>query len=103
MSQPEPSPAAALVSGGLDSAILCVELLREFPRVVPIYVRSGLRWEVAEIASLGRFLDEVGDERLDAPVVLDEPIADIYGAHWSTIGDGIPGSETADEAVYLPG
>jgi 7-cyano-7-deazaguanine synthase len=103
MSQPEQLPAAALVSGGLDSAILCVELLREFPRVVPIYVRSGLRWEGAEIASLGRFLDEVGDERLDAPVVLDEPIADIYGAHWSTIGDGIPGSETADEAVYLPG
>jgi 7-cyano-7-deazaguanine synthase len=103
MSQPEPFPAAALVSGGLDSAILCVELLRDFPRVVPIYIRSGLRWEGAEIAALRRFLEEVGDTRLDSPVLLDEPIADVYGAHWSTVGEGIPGSETADEAVYLPG
>jgi 7-cyano-7-deazaguanine synthase len=103
MSHPEQLPAAALVSGGLDSAILCVELLRDFPRVVPIYIRSGLRWEGAEIAALRRFLAEVSDDRLDRPVVLDEPIADVYGAHWSTIGEGIPGSETADEAVYLPG
>jgi 7-cyano-7-deazaguanine synthase len=103
MSHPEQLPAAALVSAGLDSAILCVELLRDFPRVVPIYIRSGLRWEDAECASLVRFLGEVGDDRIDPPVWLDEPIADVYGAHWSTIGEGIPGSETADEAVYLPG
>ena len=51
-----------------------------------------------------RFLAEVrtgpGWNRL---VVLDEPIADVYGAHWSTIGADVPGSETPDEAVYLPG
>jgi 7-cyano-7-deazaguanine synthase len=103
MSQPEEHPAAALVSGGLDSAILCVELLRQFPRVVPIYIRSGLRWEDAEIRALERFLAAVRGERLDRLVRLDEPIADVYGAHWSTIGQGVPGSETADEAVYLPG
>jgi 7-cyano-7-deazaguanine synthase len=103
MNQPEQLPAAALVSGGLDSAILCIELLRDFPRVVPIYIRSGLRWEDAEIAALRRFLDEVDDDRLDPPVLLDEPIADVYGAHWSTVGEGIPGPETADDAVYLPG
>jgi poly(A) polymerase len=113
-SRPEPSPApvsggcdqppaAALVSGGLESAILCVELLREFPRVVPIYVRSGLRWEDAEVDALSRFLAAVGDDRLDRPVLLDEPIADVYGAHWSTNGEEIPGCDTADEAVYLPG
>ena len=34
---------------------------------------------------------------------LDEPIADVYGDHWSTIGAGVPGSDTDDEAVYLPG
>jgi 7-cyano-7-deazaguanine synthase len=103
MSRSEQLPAAALVSGGIDSAILCVELLRDFPRVVPIYIRSGLRWEDAEIAALRRFLEEVGDDRLSRPVLLDEPIADVYGAHWSTVGEGVPGSETADEAVYLPG
>jgi 7-cyano-7-deazaguanine synthase len=50
-----------------------------------------------------RFLAEVGDVRLGRLVLLDEPIADVYGAHWSTNGEGIPGSESADEAVYLPG
>ncbi len=103
MSQSERPAAAVLVSGGLDSAILCVELLLDYPRVVPIYIRSGLRWESAEIAGLHRFLAEVGDDRLDRPVLLDEPIADVYGPHWSTNGEGIPGSETPDEAVYLPG
>lgn len=103
MSQPEWSAVAVLVSGGLDSAILCVELLHEFPRVVPIYVRSGLRWEDAELAALERFVAEVGDDRLDSVVRLDEPIVDVYGDHWSTIGQGVPGSQTTDEAVYLPG
>ena len=103
MSRPDQAPAAALVSGGLDSAILCVDLLREFPRVQPIYIRSGLRWEDAEVAALLRFLGEVGDARIDRLVQLEEPIADVYGPHWSTDGQGIPGSESADEAVYLPG
>jgi 7-cyano-7-deazaguanine synthase len=103
MIQADSSPAAVLVSGGLDSAILTVELMRDHPRVVPIYIRSGLRWEEAELAGLRRFLAEVRDGRIDRPVVLDEPIADVYGAHWSTVGEDVPGSETADEAVYLPG
>ncbi len=103
MSPPDPSATAVLISGGLDSAILCVDLLRSFPRVHPIYVRSGLRWEVAEIAALRRFLAEVADDRIDRLVFLEEPIADVYGAHWSTVGRDVPGSETADEAVYLPG
>jgi 7-cyano-7-deazaguanine synthase len=103
MPRSDQSAAAALVSGGLDSAILCVELLHEFPRVMPVYIRSGLRWEEAEIAALGRFLYEIRDERIDAPVVLEEPIADVYGAHWSTAGKTVPDAETPDEAVYLPG
>jgi 7-cyano-7-deazaguanine synthase len=103
MSHPDQFPAAVLVSGGLDSAILCVDMLREFSRVHPIYIRSGLRWEDAEIAALRRFLAEVGNDRIDRLVLLDEPIAEVYGAHWSTAGGNVPGSETADEAVYLPG
>jgi 7-cyano-7-deazaguanine synthase len=94
---------AVLISGGLDSAVLCVDLTREFSRVAPLYIRSGLRWEGAEIAALGRFLAQVGEEALDDLVVLDEPTADVYGLHWSTSGNGVPDSETPDEAVYLPG
>ncbi len=103
MARPTTTAAAVLLSGGLDSAILCVELLRQFGRVVPIYIRSGLRWETAELGSVRRYLAAVKTERLGELVVLDEPIADVYGTHWSTTGASVPDAATADEAVYLPG
>jgi len=103
LSQPPDHAAVVLISGGLDSAILGVEMLREFRRVVPLYIRSGLRWESTELSSLRLFLDAVNGVGLESLVVLDEPIADVYGAHWSTSGASVPGSETPDEAVYLPG
>jgi 7-cyano-7-deazaguanine synthase len=103
MSQPSDRAIAVLTSGGLDSAILCVDLLGGFRRVIPIYVRSGLLWEDAEMASLVRFLQAVKTEGLSSLVVLEEPIADVYGPHWSTGGASIPGSDSADQAVYLPG
>jgi 7-cyano-7-deazaguanine synthase len=95
--------AGVLISGGLDSAVLCVELLREFRRAVPLYIRSGLRWESVELAALHQFLAAVERPGLESLVVLEEPIADVYGTHWSTSGSSVPGSETPDEAVYLPG
>jgi poly(A) polymerase len=95
--------AAVLTSGGLDSAILCVDLLRLYARVVPIYIRSGLRWESAELASLYRFLAAVKTDALGDLVVVDEPVADVYGAHWSITGAAVPDESTRDEAVYLPG
>jgi 7-cyano-7-deazaguanine synthase len=101
---PPTTPAAAvLLSGGLDSAILCAELLGEFGRVIPLYIRAGLRWESAELESVRRYLAAVKTERLDELVVLDEPIALVYGSHWSTDGARVPDALTADEAVYLPG
>jgi len=30
-------------------------------------------------------------------------VADLYGEHWSVTGRGVPGAETPDEAVFLPG
>jgi 7-cyano-7-deazaguanine synthase len=92
-----------LISGGLDSAILGVEMLREFRRVVPLYIRSGLWWESAELASLRLFLGAVKGAGMADLVVLEQPTADVYGPHWSTSGGSVPGSETPDEAVYLPG
>lgn len=94
---------AVLVSGGVDSAILSVDLLHEFRRVFPIYVRFGLRWEEVELASLRRFLEAAAREGLSPLTVLDEPVADVYGSHWSVAGPSVPGEETPDEAVYLPG
>jgi 7-cyano-7-deazaguanine synthase len=107
MIRPAPSrEAAALVSGGADSAVLSVELLGSFERVYPIYVRFGLRWEETELACLRSFLAEAGADRpgLMPLTVLDEPVGAVYGDHWSASGrHGVPGAETEDGAVYLPG
>jgi 7-cyano-7-deazaguanine synthase len=94
---------AVLVSGGMDSAILTVDLLQTFSRVHPIYVRFGLRWEKVERAFLERYLHAVARPGLQPLSVLEEPVTDVYGSHWSVAGPEIPGAETADEAVYLPG
>ena len=88
-----------LVSGGLDSAVALAEAAREGP-VEPVYIRSGLVWESAEMYWLERFLQTIGAPPL---VVLDLPVADLYGAHWSLTGDNPPGVESPDEAVYLAG
>jgi len=88
-----------LSSGGIDSAVALAEAAREGP-VAPVFVRSGLVWEPAEMYWLERFLQTLGAPPL---VVLDLPVADLYGEHWSLTGEGPPGAETADEAVYLPG
>ena len=71
--------SGVLTSGGLDSAILCVDMLREFRRVFPLYIRGGLRWEEVELASLRRFLAAVRRPGLESLVVLDEPVDVVYG------------------------
>ncbi len=96
-------PLAVLVSGGLDSAILLAEALRERPAVFPLYVRFGLAWEDAEGAHLRRFLEAVRTPALRPLTVLDLPVRDLYGDHWSLTGNGVPGADTPDEAVFLPG
>ncbi len=95
--------AAVLVIGGIDSAVLCVDLARRYARVHPIYVRFGLRWEGAELAGLRTFLDQVRRPALAPLVVLDEPVVDVYASHWSMAGPSVPDAGSADEAVYLPG
>jgi 7-cyano-7-deazaguanine synthase len=93
---------AVLASGGLDSAILVAELLRQGRSVHPIYVRFGLAWESTEEAHLRRFLETLASPT-PALVVLDAPIAPVYENHWSVSGESVPDEHSADEAVYLPG
>ena len=100
---PQRRSAAVLISGGLDSAVLAVDLLRDHDRVHPLYIRGGLRWEDAELAAARAFLAAVQAPGLEPLVILDEPIGDVYGPHWSTGAGEVPGAETPDEAVYLPG
>ena len=42
------SRVAVLSSGGLDSAVMLVELCRRFEQIYPVYIRCGLFWEGAE-------------------------------------------------------
>src|SRR5204862_8115080 len=76
---------------------------RRHPATHPLYVRFGLAWEGVEQAFLRRFLDAVGTPALRPLVVLDMPAGDLYGRHWSVTGEGVPGADTPDEAVFLPG
>jgi 7-cyano-7-deazaguanine synthase len=92
-----------LVSGGLDSSILLKHLLDVGRYVMPLYIRSGLCWQAAEELALKRFLSAVGARRLGPLTVLDVPLADVYGDHWSITGRDTPEAGTPDDAVFLPG
>ena len=94
---------AVLASGGLDSAVLVAQLLRQGRVVHPIYVRFGLAWEPVEEAHLRRFLDTLTQLAARPLVVLNSPVADIYGSHWSVSRREVPDERSADDAVYLPG
>jgi 7-cyano-7-deazaguanine synthase len=96
-------PIGLLLSGGLDSSILLVDLLRQGCRVQPFYVDSQLFWQDVELKSARRFLEALGSDRLADLVVLRLPLADLYDEHWSVTGRGVPPALTSDEAVYLPG
>lgn len=104
MNQPPTSDARAiLISGGLDSAILLAESLREGAPVHPLYVRCGLSWEGEERRHLDCFLDAIRTSSLCPLQILDVPVADLLDGHWSVTGQNVPDAASPDEAVFLPG
>src|SRR3954451_3357879 len=98
-----------LLSGGIDSAVLLAQFLECGWQIVPFYVRTGCVWELHELGAARRFLAKLEQSALLASralrdlVVLDMPLADLYGEHWSLSGESVPDDRTRDEAVYLPG
>jgi 7-cyano-7-deazaguanine synthase len=94
---------AVLVSGGLDSGILLGESLRTHAAVHPLYVRCGLSWEAVELRHLRRYLDALRCPALRPLTLLEMPVADLYGDHWSLTARGVPDAGSPDEAVFLPG
>jgi 7-cyano-7-deazaguanine synthase len=96
-------PIGLLASGGLDSSILLDFLLRRRTAVQPFYIRSGLYWQQAELHALRSYLAALDSPRLRPLVVLDLPLADLYDGHWSVTGAAVPGADTPDESVFLPG
>ncbi len=103
VTQRHEDPLAILISGGLDSAILLGTALPQHCAVHPLFVRFGLYWETVERGYLRRYLAALRCPALAPLVVLDQPVADIYGDHWSITGDGVPDAAAPDEAVFLPG
>ena len=96
-------PVAVLCSGGLDSAVLLIDLARRVGAAVPIFVRAGHVWEAAERAALDRFVAAVNEPRVAPVRELELPMRDVYGAHWSMTGRGVPGWDAPDEAVEVSG
>jgi 7-cyano-7-deazaguanine synthase len=93
---------AVLASGGLDSAVLLADLARE-KTVFPVYVEAGLAWEANEKRALEAYLDALKLPNMQGMTVLEMPVRVLYGEHWSTTGEDVPGYEAPDSAVYLPG
>jgi 7-cyano-7-deazaguanine synthase len=95
---------AVLCSGGLDSAVLVAEALREADGVVPIYVSVGFAWEAEERRMLDRLLDSPPFAAKVRPAVhLQFDMRDVFPAtHWAVRGEP-PAFDTPDEDVYLDG
>lgn len=101
-----------LASGGLDSSVLLAELARKGRRVFPIYIRAGLRWERAELATLRKFIaalhrDNIEQiatrDNIENVAVLDFPTVDILRDHWSVSGRAVPGYRASLASNYIPG
>ena len=101
--EPSNSTVGLLLSGGLDSSILLGHLLEKGYRVRPFYVDSQLFWQRDELSAASEFVETLDCQRVDELVVLELPLGDIYGHHWSITGCDVPDADSADEAVYLPG
>ena len=99
----QPPTTGLLLSGGVDSAVLLDQLLERGWRVVPFYVRTGCVWDDCELNAIRSFLNALAQPRRAKLVLLDMPIRDLYGDHWSVSGVDAPGDASPDEAVFLPG
>ncbi len=95
--------SVVLVSSGLDSAVLLVHEAAQYD-VRPVYVRSGLTWETAELRMLSQLLASPAMAgRLQPLTVVDMPMGDVYPSdHWALAGRP-PAYDTPDADVYLMG
>jgi 7-cyano-7-deazaguanine synthase len=94
--------SVVLVSSGLDSAVLLAHEATQYD-VRPVYVRSGLAWEAAELRMLARLVASPALAGARPLTVVDLPMRDVYPAdHWAIIGTS-PAYDTPDTDVYLVG
>lgn len=94
---------AVLVSGGVDSSLLLVELSAQAEEVFPVYIRSGYRWEQAELHWLAKLIDALDAPLLSPLIILESPMKDLHANHWSMTGQKVPDRKSKAKDVYLPG
>jgi 7-cyano-7-deazaguanine synthase len=96
-------PVAVLCSGGLDSAVLLVEMARGAGDAIPVFVWAGHVWEPVERAALDRFVAAVGDPRIRPVRELSVPMHDVFGPRWPMTGEGFPDWDAPDQANEIRG
>jgi 7-cyano-7-deazaguanine synthase len=94
---------AVLASGGLDSSVMLAELAHGGREVYPVYVRAGLGWERDELGALARYLKRLANPRIRPMTVLELPMRDVAGTHWSITGRKVPGYRAAVSSNYIVG
>jgi len=94
---------AALASGGLDSSVMLAELARGGREVFPVYVRAGLRWEAHELGALRSFIRRLKMPAIHPVSVLQLPMGDVAGGHWSMTGRKVPSYRAAVSSNYIVG
>jgi len=91
-----------LASGGLDSCVLLADLAGR-AEVFPVYVAAGLAWEEEEQRALAAYLEAVRAPSLRPLTVLSLAAQPLLDGHWSLTGRAVPGADTLDSAVFIPG
>jgi 7-cyano-7-deazaguanine synthase len=94
---------AVLASGGLDSSVMLAELARGGREVFPVYVRAGLMWERHELGALRSYIRRLKMRGIHAVSVLQLPMGDLAGGHWSMTGRKVPGYRAAVSSNYILG
>lgn len=84
------SRSIALVSGGLATASLLDYCESHFNVTTPVYVRSGFRWEDAELFWIKKILRHKKREGVESLEVIELPLRDLYQFHWSVTGVKVP-------------
>ncbi len=94
---------AVLASGGLDSSVMLAELARAGREIFPVYVRGGLMWERHELAALRSYIRRLAIRSIHDASVLQLPMGDVAGGHWSMTGRKVPGYRAAVSSNYILG
>jgi len=94
---------AVLASGGLDSSVMLAELALGGREIFPLYVRAGLMWERHELGALRSYVRRLKLRGIHAVSVLQLPMGDVAGGHWSMTGRKVPGYRAAVTSNYIVG